>query len=389
MKLRPNKLHYVQIPRNNVLGGYTKAYKESLIARTRFRRKFLEYWNDPSSATFSLFTHVNRIEMTRLLGIGREYGTDDLTTANIPDIDKIDDIVLVWKDQIGDAIPEYRAIAMAKIKERIDSFVDGYFLEFTSVCTVWVEPIGLPPRCDNWEHTVKVDGTELIDDVNIAIYEAINELLGGDVSNKKFRWEDVAAGLEYKVFDEVQCEGYRCQSERGIPVLSNLGIVPQGAWVYNPDRTALEALDPYEFFEFVQAHIKVDVREKKNVWGKILVIAMIFVTIILIAEGVYWGFDVAASGGTFAQAVAAGLSIASGIGVAGLGSGIYAALLVASSAYGAFSSMQMLTKDDPEAVNSPEEIDTKVSMANELYWTYTDSVMPPAQIEGAIQYGRP
>ena len=66
MRLKISKLGRIEIPRNDVLGGHKTAYINTLMQATRFKNRFLQYWD--GSGNFSMFYDADREDMSRLLG---------------------------------------------------------------------------------------------------------------------------------------------------------------------------------------------------------------------------------------------------------------------------------------------------------------------------------
>jgi len=387
MRLKISKLGRIEIPRNDVMGGYKAAYINTLIQTTRFKNRFLQYWD--GSGNFSMFKDSDREDMTKLLGIHNEFdGEKDLSKTEMND--GLKDVLLQWTIKPENATESLKDDVMLNIKRDILD-VKGYTVKYT-----------------NTNEPMFVDGVELTDDMDIAVYSLIIKLIATGMGTYTFTWVQIETGLKAAIFTN------KTDDVTGVPMLASYGVAGVS---YNPgdyilswsdtstrlevDSTKLAALQPDEFMEFVGSYLDFRyVEDDKEWWEKLLsfvlkVVTVVIAVVAIVATAGAASAAIAASsmaGATAGSIAGAAVASLATYGFTSMAFGVTAGLLIgAANIYGAIVGIQSLSgiEIDQEAVKSPEEIKNKVAMADEMRWTYCDSDKPEAQILNRLNEGKP
>lgn len=397
MRLKIQKLGRIEVPRNDVLQGYKAAYINTLLQTTRFKNRFLQYWDGQSS--FSMFYHANREDMTRLLGMHNQFdGETDLAKTKMND--GLKDVLLQWTIKPEKATESLKDDVILNIKQGIVD-AKGYTVKYT-----------------NTDEPMFVDGVELTNDMDIAVYSLIIKHIANGMGTYTFTWVQVETYLRDAIFNNekitLSLKGGRLTRVKGVPMLASYGVasVDYGtntnmlSWngsltSLTVDTTKLQALDPDEFMEFVGSYLDFRyVEDDKEWWEELLQIVLVILTIVAIvvtlgaAGAAVSAASSAASmaGATAASVATAAVSTLAAYGVSTLAFGMTAGLLIgAANIYGAIVSIQALggVEQAEEAVQAPKEIKNKVAMSDELRWTYCDSDKPEAQILNRLNEGKP
>lgn len=385
MRLNTNRLGHVEIPRNDVLSGYKSAWINAIIQSSRFKRKFLECWDGSNS--YSLFYDENKEQMVKLLGIHNQFdGETDLTKTKAKD--GLRDLQLVWQIKMKDITNEHKEIVLEHIRHIFEEH--GYSVTYTINADI---------------ETILANNIQVVDEDIEQIYRLIIEILNKGFGTYEFTFEQMEEQLRYKIFEEEHIEYIKNQlitEEKktiGIPSLATFGITEEVETIkINPlVKTRLaenkliinvddfNALPADEFVAFINSFLEIKPIKKKQKWyQKLFKIILIIVSIITIIYGGYALASYAFTGST------AGLVGASALGLTSMafGAGMASAFLVLQM-YGAVMTLKAMNEKVEEAVNTPEEIKTKISMAEETYWTYHDSDKPEAQILSVLEGGKP
>lgn len=382
MRLSIARLGRIEIPRNDVLGGYKQAYINTMIQTTRFKNRFLQYWDGVGE--FSMFNDPDREAMTKLLGMHNQFdGQTDLKQTEMDD--GLKDVLLRWTIKPEGASEALKDDVMLNIKRDVLDVL-GYTVKYTAT-----------------NEPMLVNGVELTDDIEIAIYSQIIRLIANGMGTYTFTWTQIETQLRSAIFNG-----------SGIPMLASYGVasVSYGTsgimLTWHPassslqvDATKLQALAPDEFMQFVNSYLDFRyVEDDKEWWEKLLEIVLVIITIYLVivsvgALGAAFNAATAAAsmtGATLTTVTTAAVGALASYGITTTAFGITAGLLIgAANIYGAMVSLTMLggVQMAEDTVSSPAEIENKVSMADEMRWTYNDSDKPESQILQRLNEGLP
>lgn len=379
MRLNTSNLHNIKIPRNDVVAGYKNAYINMMISSARFKNKFLDCWD--GTGEFSLFTNAKREAMTKLLGIDKQFnGETDLATTQAHE--GLEDLRLNWKFNPASVTASYKETVLDNIRHLFET--NGYSVTYrTETSPLYLNDVAITDPTLN------------------LVYRLVINILNVGFGTYIFTFAQIETQLSYKIFDEKNTIDFITKSTTGIPELATLGLIKEDIetlggvgsmhnWSFNDgtiniDPVEFAALPPDEFMVFVQNFINLHkIEEDQSWWQTILKIVMIIVSIIAIVYGGYALAAYAVGGSTVGLAGAAALGLTTmAYGAA------FAAVFLAFQIYSAIMTLQSMTEKAEEAVDSPKEIDTKIAMAEEGYWTYHDSDKPENQINGVLEWGKP
>jgi ABC-type multidrug transport system fused ATPase/permease subunit len=266
------------------------------------------------------------------------------------------------------------------------------------------------------ELPILVGGVSVDDPYAKMVYDLVaKHIATSGAGTYTFVMNDVDEYLRHEIFEAQHMTTYDVHGIRtsyrsvtGIPMLASFGVesVSTGfgfnlAWNDNDGRmnidpVAFAALEADQFMSFVQSYLDVEYDEEDQPWYmELLSIVLKIIAIVLVVFTVVIGIQAVAAAmaaGSFTAGIAAFNAVLAGAGLTTTAYGAFAGLVIGVlNVAGALMTLPLLgsIQEAHEAVEKPEDIRTKVGIADETYWTWHDSDKPENVIKSVLEQGKP